>query len=84
MTIKELKEILIHFNGKEYEDYNIILWDFENQRELKPLSGCHASDKVNKTLCFPVSVPPVDGKHIFDKIKELVNNVNDGKDKENI
>lgn len=72
MTIKELRDILVHFEDKKYDDFKVILWDYEHQRELD-WGGCHGFSKPENSLCFPVNVPPEDGISIFEKLKQLQN-----------
>lgn len=73
MTIKELREILIHYDGIEYDNWELSLWDYNNQRELKWASGTYASSKESKTISFPVEVEPVDGEYIDERVKRLIN-----------
>ena len=53
MTIKDLREILIHFQERKYDDYKVELWDYKNQRELD-WGGMHALSHPDKKLVFPV------------------------------
>ena len=80
MKIKELKEILKHFEGREWDDFDIKLWDYNNQREIEWEGGSHAFSKPEKKLTFPVKVPPIDGKTIDERIKELYNTLKGEKD----
>ena len=73
MTVKELKDILIHFQDTKYDDYNVILWDYNHQQELQ-WGGMHGLSHPNKTLTFPVNVPPVDGETVMEKLKKLIDN----------
>ena len=80
MKIKDIKELLKHYGGEEYDDWDIVLWDYNNQRELKWLGGTFASSKPDKHICFSVEVEPVDGKTIDQRIKELYKNLNNKED----
>ena len=72
MTVKDLREILIHFQDRKYDDYKVILWDYNHQQELD-WGGCHSLSKPEKTLSFAVEVPPVDGITVFERLKQLQN-----------
>ena len=56
MTIKELRDILIHFQGKEYDDWEVVLWDYKNQKKWD-WSVSHSFSKPNKKLTFPIYEP---------------------------
>lgn len=73
MTIKDLKDLLIHFNDRKYDDYEVILWDYNHQQKLD-WGGMHSLSHPDKTLSFAVEVPPVDGITVFERLK-LLNNV---------
>lgn len=75
MKIKDLCEILKHYEGREYDDWEIELWDYNNQREVKWTGGTYASSKTDKKISFPVTVEPVDGKTIDERIAELYKNI---------
>lgn len=70
MTIRDLREILIHFQDREYDDYEVVLWDYNNQQKLG-WSPSHALSHPSKELTFPVTVPPSDGVDVFEKLKQL-------------
>ena len=70
ITIKELKDLILHFD-KEYDDFKVILWDYNHQQELD-WGGVHAFSKPNKTLSFAVEVPPVDGITVFERLKKFL------------
>ena len=72
MTIKDLREILIHFSDRKYDDFEVILWDYNHQQKLD-WGGCHAFSKPAKALSFAVEVPPVDGITVFERLKQLQN-----------
>lgn len=74
MTIKDLREILIHFQDNKYDDYEIVLWDYNHQQKLQ-WGGMHGLSHPNKELTFPVNVTPVDGVTIDERIKKLMGNV---------
>lgn len=73
MTIKDLRDILIHFQDSEYDDYEIVLWDYNHQQKLQ-WGGMHGLSHPNKELTFPVNVTPVDGVTIDERIKKLMGN----------
>jgi hypothetical protein len=75
MKIEFLREILKHYEGKEYDDWEITLFDFNNQRTLKVADGTYASSKETKSITFPVMVEPVDGIAINERIKALLNEI---------
>lgn len=70
MTIRDLKDILIHFQDKQYDDYNVVLWDYNHQQELK-WGASFALSHPSKTINFPVDVPPVDGLTVNERFKKL-------------
>ena len=71
MKIKDIKELLKHYQDKEYEDWEIVLWDYNNQRKIEWNGGTFASSKPDKEICFSVTMEPVDGKTIDQRVKEL-------------
>lgn len=73
MTIKDLREILVHFQDNKYDDYEIVLWDYNHQQKLQ-WGGMHGLSHPNKELTFPVNVTPVDGVTIDERIKKLMGN----------
>ena len=73
MTIKDLREILIHFQDNKYDDYEVVLWDYNHQQKLQ-WGGMHGLSHPNKELTFPVNVTPVDGVTIDERIKKLMGN----------
>lgn len=72
MTIRDLREILIHFEDKKYDDWKVSLWDYNHQQELD-WGGSYSFSKPKKELCFPVEVTPVDGITVFERLKQLQN-----------
>lgn len=72
MTIKDLKEILMHYQDRKYNDWEIKLWDYNNQREVNFLEGTHASSNETKSITFPVMIDPVDGEDIDERLKRLI------------
>lgn len=80
MKLKDLREILKHYEGREWDNVEVRLWDYNNQREAIWTGGSYGFSKTNMELTFPIEVPPVDGKTIDERIKELYNNI---KEKEN-
>ena len=75
MKIKELKEILKHYEDGEYDDWEIKLWDYNNQRELVWNGGSYAASKPEKYISFPIKVDPVDGVTIEERVKKLYNEI---------
>lgn len=73
MTIKNLKDILIHFQDNKYDDYKITLWDYNQQQELN-WGGGYSFSKPDKTLTFPVDVPMVDNETIVQRLQKLIDN----------
>lgn len=72
MTIEDLKEILIHFEDKKYDNWEVVLWDYNHQQKLN-WGGSYSFSKPNKELSFSVEVPPVDGITVFERLKQLQN-----------
>lgn len=72
MTIRDLREILIHFQDRKYDDYEVILWDYNHQQKLD-WGGGYSFSKPEETLSFAVEVPPVDGITVFERLKQLQN-----------
>lgn len=72
MTIKDLREILIHFSDRKYDDFEVILWDYNQQQALN-WGGSYSFSKPEKHLSFPVEVTPVDGITIFERLKQFEN-----------
>ena len=83
MTIRDLREILIHFTDRKYDDYKVVLWDFQNQRELD-WGGSHGLSHPEKRLTFPVSAEPVDGVDIEARLKKIVEEHNKLKGEEDV
>ena len=75
MTIKDLKEILIHFQDHKYDDYKVILWDYNHQQECD-WNVSHALSHPDKELIFPITVKDVDGKTIDDRLREIIGDFN--------
>jgi hypothetical protein len=72
VTIKDLREILIHFQDRKYDDYEVVLWDYNHQQKLD-WGGCYGLSHPDKQLSFAVEVPPVDGITVFERLKQLQN-----------
>ena len=72
MTIKDLREILIHFEDRQYDDFEVAFWDYNHQQKLN-WAGGYSLSKPHKALTLPVEVPPVDGVTIFERLKQLQN-----------
>jgi hypothetical protein len=75
MKIKELQEILIHFTDPKYDDFDVVLWDYSNQRIIEWPEGMYALSKPEKSLTFPVKVEPVDGVTIDERLKRMMEKV---------
>lgn len=75
MTIKELKDILIHYEGREYNDWEIKLFDYNNQREIEWNGGAYASSRETKSITFPVELEPIDGEGINSRLKRLMKEI---------
>lgn len=71
MTIRDLKDILIHFQDRKYDDWEVTLWDFNNQRDLE-WSGGYAFSKPDKSITFSVKAEPIDGETIDERIKRII------------
>ena len=71
MTIRDLKDILIHFQDRKYDDWEVTLWDFNNQRDLE-WSGGYAFSKPDKGITFSVKAEPIDGETIDERIKRII------------
>ena len=72
MTVKFLREVLKHYEDKEYDDWKIELFDYNNQRSLEVLDGTYASSKESKIISFPVEVPPFDGVSLTERLKSII------------
>ena len=72
MTIKDLRDILIHFQERKYDDYEVVLWDYNHQQKLD-WEGSYSFSKPDKEISFAVEVPPVDGVTVFERLKQLQN-----------
>lgn len=72
MTIKNLREILLLFQDRKYDNWEVILWDYNHQQKLD-WGGCHSFSKPDKAISFAVEVPPVDGITVFERLKQLQN-----------
>lgn len=70
MTIKDLKDILVHFNDRKYDGYEVVLWDYNHQQKLG-WEGMYALSHPEKKLSLVVEVPPVDGITVFERLKQL-------------
>ena len=82
MKLKFVREILKHYEGHEYDDWDLVLWDYNNQREVKWSEGMYAASKDDKKISFPVEIEPVDGVQIEERIKKLYENIkNNGTEK---
>lgn len=71
MKIKELRDILVHFTNSEYDDFDVELFDYNHQEELK-WGGSYSFSKPGKKLVFPVTVTPSDGITIEERLKKLI------------
>lgn len=75
MTIKELREILVHFQDREYDDYEVELWDYKHQQPLG-WSVSHGFSKPEKRLIFPVNVPYEDDINFYIENNNGTININ--------
>ena len=72
MTIKALRDILIHYQGSEYDDWKVNLFDYNNQRDIKWNEGMYSSSKNDKVLTFPIEMEPIDGVEINRRIEKVM------------
>lgn len=70
MTVKDLRDFLRVYNDRKYDDYKVILWDYNHQQELD-WGGMRALSHPDKAISFAVEVPPVDGITVFERLKKL-------------
>lgn len=75
MTIKELREILKHFEDKEYDGYEVELWDYKHQQPLA-WGPSHGFSKIEKRLTFPVDVPYEDDATLYIENNHGTININ--------
>ena len=71
MTIKDLREILKHYEDSKYDDWEVSLWDYNQQQELE-WGGTYASSKPDKKLQFPVRVVIAGQDEIFERIQKIL------------
>ncbi len=74
MTIRDLRDILIHFQDREFDNYEVVLWDYNHQQRLD-WGGGFSFSKPGKELSFPVKVVPKDGVEIDERLKKLIGNI---------
>ena len=74
MTIKDLREILKHYEERKYDDWEFVIWDYQNQRRLEWLGG-YSSSNDDETLAISVINEPDDGVDIMDKLKKLTDEI---------
>lgn len=72
MTIKYIRDILKHYEDKQYDDWEIRLFDYNNQREIEFPEGMHGASKEAKAITFPIKIEPVDGEEIDARIRRLM------------
>lgn len=75
MTVKFLREILKHYEDHQYDDWEVELFDYNNQRVLHVSEGTYASSKDSRSITFPVDVEPVDGVTIDKRIRKLMEEI---------
>ena len=78
MTIKDLREILVHFEDRKYDNYEVVLWDYNHLQKLT-WGGSYGLSHPSKELSIPVEVPPVDGVTVFERLKQLQNEQEENK-----
>ena len=71
MTIKDLKDILIHFTESKYDDFEVVLWDYNHQQDAE-WGGMYSLHKPDKKLIFPIGVKNVDEITLNERIKKLM------------
>ena len=69
---------MVHFQDRKYDDYKVVLWDYNNQRELG-WGVSHALSHPDKELTFPVDAEPVDGITITERLRDLVEKYEENK-----
>lgn len=74
MTIKDLREILVHFQDHKYDEYEVELWDYNHQQNLG-WGPSFALSHPEKRLTFPVDVKDVDGVTIMERLKKMKENI---------
>ena len=79
MKLKFVKELMKHYDGHEYDDWDLEFWDYNNQRAIKVDEGMYSSSNPDKKIVFPVSVEPVDGITIDERLKKFVEEYNKNK-----
>jgi hypothetical protein len=72
MKIKFLREVLKHYEDHQYDDWEINLFDYNNQRSLHLADGVYSASKETKTITFPTEVEPVDGETIDNRIRRIM------------
>ena len=72
MTVKFLREVLKHYQDSKYDDWEVNLFDYNNQRDLHVNDGMYSSSKETKSITFTVEVEPVDGETIDERVKRLM------------
>lgn len=71
MKVKDIREIFVHFTDKKYDNYEVRLWDYQNQRELS-WGPSYSLSHPDKEISFPVTAEPVDGVDIDERLKKIV------------
>ena len=79
MKLRFIKELMKHYGGHEYDDWDIEFWDYNNQRAINVSEGMYSSSKPDKKIVFPVTVEPVDGITIDERLKKFVEEYNKNK-----
>lgn len=72
MTIRDLKDIIRTFDDS-FDDYKVVLWDYNHQRELN-WGGLRALSNSDKSFSFSIDVPTEDGINIIERLKEFCKN----------
>ncbi len=74
MTIKDLRDILIHFTDRKYDDYEVTLWDYNHQQDCD-WGGGYSLSHPDKRLVFPITVNDVNEETITDRIKKVMDDL---------
>lgn len=75
MTIKDLRDVLVHFTDSQYDDFEVELWDYKYQQPLA-WGPSHGFSKAEKRLTFPVDVPYEDDATLYIENNNGTININ--------
>ena len=79
MTVEFFREVLKHYEGHQYDDWEVQFFDYNNQRTIHIADGMYSSSKDTKSITFPVEVEPVDGETINKRLKRLMEEIENQK-----